>query len=176
MKATVYHQYGLPDVLKCEEVEQPTPADDEVLIKVRAASVNPVDRFFRGRPYLTRIMTGLRKPKYTRLGSDVAGQVEAVGRSVTQFKPGDAVFGACRGAFAEYACTAESKLAMKPDSVAFEQAASLNIAGMTALQGLRNYGKLRPDSKVLINGGAGGVGNFAVQIDKSFGADVTGVC
>src|SRR5260221_12037783 len=176
MKATVYHEYGLPDVLKCEEVEQPTPADDEVLIKVRAASVNPIDRFFRGRPYLTRIMTGLRKPKYTRLGSDVAGQVEAVGRSVTEFKPGDEVFGACRGAFAEYACASQSKLALKPDHVTFEQAAAVPVAALTALQGLRDKGKIQSGQKVLINGAAGGVGTFAVQIAKSFGAEVTGVC
>jgi len=176
MKATVYHEYGSPDVLKCEEVEKPTPADDEVLIKVHAASVNPVDRFFRGRPYLTRIMTGLRKPKYTRLGSDVAGQVEAVGRSVTEFKPGDEVFGACRGAFAEYACASASKLALKPDNVTFEQAAAVPVAALTALQGLRDKGKIQSGQKVLINGAAGGVGTFAVQIAKSFGAEVTGVC
>ena len=176
MKATVYHEYGSPDVLKCEEVEKPTPADDEVLIRVRAASVNPVDRFFRGRPYLTRIMTGLRKPKYTRLGSDVAGQVEAVGRSVTEFKPGDEVFGACRGAFAEYACASTSKLALKPDNVTFEQAAAVPVAALTALQGLRDKGKIQSGQKVLINGAAGGVGTFAVQIAKSLGAEVTGVC
>jgi NADPH:quinone reductase-like Zn-dependent oxidoreductase len=176
MKATVYHEYGSPDVLKCEEIEKPTPADDEVLIRVRAASVNPVDRFFRGRPYLTRIMTGLRKPKYTRLGSDVAGQVEAVGRSVTEFKPGDEVFGACRGAFAEYACASESKLALKPNNVTFEQAAAVPVAALTALQGLRDKGKTQAGQKVLINGAAGGVGTFAVQIAKSFGAEVTGVC
>src|SRR6266853_6141675 len=143
MKATVYHQYGLPDVLKCEEVEKPTPADDEVLIKVRAASVNPVDRFFRGRPYLTRIMTGLRKPKYTRLGSDVAGQVEAVGRSVTLFKPGDEVFGACRGAFAEYACVIEDNLALKPANSSFDDAAAVPVAAITALEGLRDKGGIR---------------------------------
>src|SRR5215468_716653 len=115
MKAIVYHDYGSPDVLKCEEVEKPTARDDEVLIRVCAASVNPVDRLFRGASYLMRIMTGLRKPKDTRLGRDVAGQVEAIGRNVTRFKPGDAVFGTCRGAFAEYACASESKLATKPD-------------------------------------------------------------
>ena len=176
MKAIVYHNYGLPDVLKCEEVEKPTPADDEVLIRVRAASVNPIDRFFRGRPYLTRIMTGLRKPKYTRLGVDVAGQVEAAGRNVTEFKPGDEVFGACRGAFAEYACAPKSKLALKPDNVTFEQAAAVPVAGLTALQGLRYKGQIQPGQTVLINGAAGGVGTFAVQVAKSFGADVTGVC
>src|SRR6266704_5796623 len=122
MKAIVYRNYGSPDVLKCEEIEKPTAGDDQVLIKVRAAADNPVDLLFRGTSYMVRIMTGLRKPKDTRLGVDVAGQVEAVGRNVTQFKPGDAVFGACRAAFAEYACASESRLVMKPDNVTFEQA------------------------------------------------------
>jgi NADPH:quinone reductase-like Zn-dependent oxidoreductase len=177
MKAIVYYRYGSPDVLKCEEIEKPTPADDEVLIRVRAASVNPVDRRFRGKPYTVRIMTGLRKPKDTRLGVDVAGEVEAVGRNITQFKPGDEVFGACRGALAEYACAHESKLALKPANVTFEQAAAVPIAGLTALQGLRDKGQIRAGQKVLINGAAGGVGTFAVQLAKSFGAgDVTGVC
>ena len=176
MKAIVYYNYGSPDVLKCEEIEKPTAGDNEVLIRVRAASVNPVDRLFRGRPYVVRIMTGLRKPKDTRLGVDVAGQVEAVGRNVSQFKPGDEVFGAGRGAFAEYACAFESKLAMKPNNVTFEQAASVPVAALTALQGLRDKGKIQPGQKVLINGAAGGVGTFAVQIAKSFGADVSGVC
>ena len=176
MKAIVCHNYGPPDVLQCEEIEKPTPGDDEVLIKVRAASVNPVDRLFRGRPYLVRIKIGLSKPKDTRLGRDVAGVVEAVGRNVTQFKPGDEVFGTCRGAFAEYACASESALVMKPDNVTFEQAASVPIAALTALQGLRDKGQIQPGQKVLINGAAGGVGTFAVQIAKSFGADVTGVC
>jgi NADPH:quinone reductase-like Zn-dependent oxidoreductase len=176
MKAIVYRRYGSPDVLKCEEIEKPTLADDEVLIRVRAAAVNPVDRRFRGKPYLVRIMTGLRKPKDTRLGVDVAGEVEAVGRNVTEFKPGDEVFGACRGAFAEYACASESKVVMKPDKVTFEQAAAVPVAALTALQGLRDKGQIRAGQKVLINGAAGGVGTFAVQISKSFGADVTGVC
>jgi len=176
MKAIVYHNYGSPDVLRCEEIEKPTPGDDEVLIKVRAASVNPFDRLYRGRPYLIRIMTGLRKPKDTRLGRDVAGQVEALGRNVTQFKPGDEVFGSCRGAFAEYVSAPASALALKPDNLTFEQAASVPIAGLTALQGLRDKGMIQPGQKVLINGAAGGVGTFAVQIAKSFGADVTGVC
>src|SRR5882724_11281286 len=176
MKAIAYHNYGSPDVLQCEEIEKPTPGDHEVLIKVRAASVNPFDRHYRGRPYLIRIKTGLSKPKDTRLGRDVAGQVEAVGRNVTQFKPGDKIFGTCSGAFAEYACASESALVIKPDSVTWEQAASVPIAGLTALQGLRDKGKLQPGQQVLINGAAGGVGTFAVQIAKSFGADVTGVC
>jgi NADPH:quinone reductase-like Zn-dependent oxidoreductase len=176
MKAIVVSNYGSPDVLKCEEVEKPTAGADQVLIKVRAASVNPLDRMMRGKPYLIRLMTGLRKPKDTRLGRDVAGQVEAVGGNVTRFKPGDAVFGTCHGAFAEYACASESKLAVKPDKVTFEQAASVPVAGLTALQGLRDKGQIRSGAKVLINGAAGGVGTFAVQIAKSFGAEVTAVC
>ena len=177
MKAIVYHEYGSPDVLKCEEVEKPVPKDDEVLIKIRAASVNPLDwRLMKGKPAILRMFFGLRKPRLGRPGIDVAGVVEAVGSNVTQFKPGDEVFGACRGTFAEYGCTAASKLVLKPGNVTFEQAASANVAGLTALQGLRDKGKIQPGSKVLINGAAGGVGTFAVQIAKSFGADVTGVC
>jgi len=177
MKAIVYRNYGSPDVLKYEEIEKPTAGDDEVLIKVRAASVNPADwHFMRGTSYILRILTGLRKPKDTPLGRDVAGQVEAVGRNVTQFKPGDEVFGICHGAFAEYVCTSESALVIKPDNVTFEQAASVPVAAFTALQGLRDKGRIQPGQKVLINGAAGGVGTFAVQIAKSFGADVTGVC
>ena len=177
MKAAIYTRYGPPDVLQIRDVEKPVPKDNEVLIEVRAASVNPFDwHLMRGTPYIVRIMAGLLKPKVTRLGVDVAGQVEAVGRNVTQFKPGDKVFGACRGAFAEYACTSESALVMKPDNVTFEQAASVPVAAFTALQGLRDKGHLQPGQKVLINGAAGGVGTFAVQIAKLFGADVTGVC
>jgi len=176
MKAIVCRNYGSPDVLKYEEIEKPTAGDDEVLIKVRAASVNPRDRLFRGTSYIVRILTGMRKPKDTRLGVDLAGQVEAVGRNVTEFKPGDEVFGSCRGAFAEYACTSESALVVKPENVTFEQAASVSVAARTALQGLRDKGHIQPGQKVLINGAAGGVGTFAVQIAKSFGADVTGVC
>jgi NADPH:quinone reductase-like Zn-dependent oxidoreductase len=178
MKAIVYHRYGSPDVLSCEEMAKPAPAENEVLIRVRAAAVNPYDwHFMRGEPYAVRIMArGLRKPKDPRLGADVAGVIEAVGRNITQFKTGDGVFGSCKGAFAEYACASESKLAIKPDNVTFEQAASVPIAAFTALQGLRDKGKLQPGQKVLINGAAGGVGTFAVQIAKSFGAEVTGVC
>ncbi len=177
MKAAVYTRYGPPDVVQITDVEKPSPKDNEVLIEVRAASVNPLDwHFMRGTPYFVRILAGLLKPKITRLGVDVAGQVEAVGRNVTQFKPGDEVFGACRGAFAEYACTSESALVIKPDNVTFEQAASVPVAAFTALQGLRDKGRIQPGQKVLINGAAGGVGTFAVQIAKSFGADVTGVC
>jgi NADPH:quinone reductase-like Zn-dependent oxidoreductase len=179
MKAIVYHRYGAPDVLKCEEIEKPTAEDNEVLIKVRAASVNPADwHLTEGKPSFARLLfgLGLLKPKDTRLGRDVAGQVETVGKDVTQFKPGDEVFGASHGAFAECACASESKLAMKPDNVTFEQAASVAIAALTALQGLRDKGQMQPGQKVLINGAAGGVGTFAVQIAKSFGAEVTGVC
>jgi NADPH:quinone reductase-like Zn-dependent oxidoreductase len=191
MKAIVYHIYGSPDVLQLEEVAKPTPKDNEALIKVRAASVNPLDGgIMKGRPYITRILNGLRTPKNTRVGVDVAGQVEAVGRNVARFKPGDQVFGAsisdpkassmkvwvCQGAFAEYACAPESTLIVKPDNVTFEQAAAVPVAAFTALQGLRNKGQIQPGQKVLINGAAGGVGTFAVQIAKSFGAEVTGVC
>src|SRR2546429_6174915 len=186
MKAIVYRNYGSPDVLRLEEIEKPSAGDNEVLIKVRAASVNPLDLLFRGTSYMVRMITGLRRPKDTRLGVDVAGQVEAVGRNVTQFKPGDAVFGTCKGAFAEYVCAPESVLVLKPDNVTFEQAASVPIAAITALQGLRlgglglgglgDKGHIQPGQKVLINGASGGVGTFAVQIAKSFGADVTGVC
>jgi NADPH:quinone reductase-like Zn-dependent oxidoreductase len=177
MEAIVYSNYGSPDVLRCEEIDKPATGRNEVLIKVRAASVNPVDwHFMRGSPGFIRIMTGLRKPKITRLGVDVAGEVEAVGGNVTQFKPGDRVFGTCRGAFGDYVCTSESEVAMKPESVTFEQAASIPVAAFTALQGLRDKGNIQPGQKVLINGASGGVGTFAVQIAKWFGADVTGVC
>src|SRR5215813_10011282 len=176
MKAIVVSKYGPPDVLKCEEVEKPTATDDEVVLKVRAASVNPLDRMVTGKPYFIRLLAGLRKPKDTRLGRDVAGQVESVGRNVTRFKPGDAVFGTCRGAFAEYACASESKLAIKPNKVTFEQAASAPVAALTALQGLRDKGQIQAGQKVLINGAAGGVGTFAVQLARLFGANVTGVC
>jgi NADPH:quinone reductase-like Zn-dependent oxidoreductase len=175
MKAIVYSHYGSADVLQCEEIERPTAGDDQILIRVRAAAANPLDwRLMRGGPLIFRIL--LRQPKVKRTGRDVAGQVEAVGRNVTRFKPGDEVFGVCRGSFAEYACASESRLAKKPGNVSFEQAASVPIAALTALQGLRDYGKVRPGQKVLINGAAGGVGTFAVQIAKSLGAHVTGVC
>ncbi|HEV8631880.1 MAG TPA: NAD(P)-dependent alcohol dehydrogenase [Thermoanaerobaculia bacterium] len=177
MKAIVYSQYGSPDVLHCEEIAKPTPADHEVLIRVRAAALNPLDwHFMRGTPYFMRLMSGLRRPKVKQLGVDVAGEVEALGSGVTRFAPGDAVFGTCRGAFAEYACAAESALATKPDNVTFEQAAAANVAAFTALQALRHKGELRAGQKVLVNGAAGGVGTFAVQIAKALGADVTAVC
>jgi NADPH:quinone reductase-like Zn-dependent oxidoreductase len=178
MKAIVYHNYGSPDVLKCEDFETPTPGDDEVLIRVRAASVNALDwRLMRGKPLLTRLMMGgLRKPRITRPGVDLAGQVETVGRNVTQFKPGDEVFGAGRGAFAEYACAVEEKLALKPANVSFEAAAAVPVAAITALQGLRDKGRIQRGQRVLVDGASGGVGTFAVQIAKSFGAEVTAVC
>jgi NADPH:quinone reductase-like Zn-dependent oxidoreductase len=178
MKVIVYHNYGSPDVLRCEDIAKPTPGDNEVLIKVRAASVNPLDwRIMRGKPFFVRLMIGgLRKPKITRPGVDVAGQVEAVGRNVTQFKPGDEVFGVCRGAFAEYACATEDKLALKPASISFEDAAAVPVAAISALQGLRDKGRIQRGQKVLVDGASGGVGTFAVQIAKSFGAEVTAVC
>jgi NADPH:quinone reductase-like Zn-dependent oxidoreductase len=191
MKAAVCDRYGPPEVIQIAEVEKPVPKDNEVSIEVRAAAVNPLDGVMKGRPYAVRLMTGLRKPKISRPGVDLAGRVEAVGGDVTQFKPGDEVFGLCvsnpeasgvgvwdhrLGAFAEYVCVPESILVMKPDNVTFEQAASVPVAALTALQGLRDKGHIRPGQKVLINGAAGGVGTFAVQIAKSFGAEVTGVC
>jgi len=178
MKAIVYHNYGSPDVLKCEETEKPTPGDDEVLIKVRAASVNVLDwRLVRGKPVFARLMVGgLRKPKRTRPGIDLAGEVEAVGRNVTQFKPGDEVFGVCRGALAEYVCAIEDKVALKPANISFEEAAAVPVAAITALQGLRDPGRISPGQKVLVDGASGGVGTFAIQIAKSFGAEVTAVC
>jgi NADPH:quinone reductase-like Zn-dependent oxidoreductase len=177
MKAIVYEKYGPPDVLQFKEIATPAPADDEVLIHVRAASVNPLDwHFMRGEPWFIRLMTGLRKPKDERLGVDVAGVVEAVGKNVTQFKPGDEVFGGCRGAFAERVCAKEDELALKPSNLSFEQAAAVLVAAITALQGLRDKGRIQPGHKVLIDGASGGVGTFAIQIAKSFGAEVTAVC
>ena len=178
MKAAVYTRYGSADVVQIKDVEKPVPQDNEILIKVRAASVNPLDsHLMKGSArLLARIMLGRRTPKITRPGVDVAGQVEAVGRSVTQFKPGDDVFGSCRGAFAEFACDPKSALVLKPPNVTFEQAAAVPVAAYTALQGLRDKGKIQPGQKVLINGAAGGVGTFAVQIARWLGAEVTGVC
>jgi len=176
MKAIVCRTYRPPQLLELDDVEKPAPADDEVLIRVHAASVNPLDRVTRGRPYIIRLMTGLAKPKDVRVGRDVAGTVEAVGRNVKRFRPGDDVFGVCRGAFAEYACGREDKLALKPANVTFDQAAAVPIAAITALQALRDKARLEPGSEILINGAAGGVGTFAVQIAKSLGARVTGVC
>jgi NADPH:quinone reductase-like Zn-dependent oxidoreductase len=179
MKAIVYHNYGSPDVLRLEEIAKPVPNDNQVLVKVRAASVNPLDwHYMEGTPYLIRIFgAGLFKPTVTRLGVDYSGTVEAVGRKVTQFKPGDEVFGGKTGAFGEYVCAlADRAIVLKPAGVTFEQAASLPIAAITALQGLRDKGHVLAGQKVLINGASGGVGTFAVQIAKSFGAEVTGVC
>ena len=178
MKAVVYCDYGVPN-LKFQEIEKPAPADDQLLVKVRAASVNPLDwHFIEGTPYIMRAMgVGFRKPTDTRLGVDFAGTVEAVGKNVTKFKPGDEVFGGRTGAFADYVCVREARaVALKPANMTFEQAASVPIAGITALQGLRDKGKVQPGQKVLINGASGGVGTFAVQIAKSYGAEVTGVC
>ena len=160
MKAAVYAKAKAGKVLEIKDLEQPVPKNNEVVIRVRAASINPLDW----------------RMKSHRPGVDVAGQVAAVGGAVTQFKVGDAVFGLCKGAFAEYACALEAKLVRKPESLSFDQAAAVPVAGLTALQGLRDKGHLQPGQKVLINGAAGGIGTFAVQIAKSFGANVTGVC
>ncbi|HEV8335865.1 MAG TPA: NAD(P)-dependent alcohol dehydrogenase [Candidatus Polarisedimenticolia bacterium] len=177
MKAITYSEYGPSDVLQLSEMAKPAPRVGEALVRIRAASVNPIDwHFMRGTPYLVRLLTGWRKPKVTRLGVDAAGQVEAVGGKVTQFRPGDEVFGACRGAFAECGCAREAALALKPANLTFEQAAAVPVAAFTALQGLRDKGRIQPGKKVLINGAAGGVGTFAVQLARCFGADVTGVC
>jgi NADPH:quinone reductase-like Zn-dependent oxidoreductase len=176
MKAIVHCEYGGPEVLTLVDVEKPTPADNQVLIRVRAASVNPLDLTIRG-PWLLRPLFGMRKPKDTRLGVDYAGTVETVGKDVTQFKPGDEVFGAKNGALAEYVCAlADRFVVFKPANMTFEQAASIPVAAITALQGLRDKGKIQAGQKVLINGASGGVGTFAVQIAKSFGTEVTGVC
>jgi len=179
MKAIVYRNYGPPEVLRLEEIAKPVPDDDQVLVRVRAASVNPLDwHYMRGTPYLVRVIqTGLLRPGVTQLDVDFAGTVESIGRNVTRFKPGDDVFGGRTGDFAEYVCVREDRaLALKPANVTFEQAASVPVAALTALQGLRDKGKIQPRQMVLINGASGGVGTFAVQIAKSFGADVTGVC
>jgi NADPH:quinone reductase-like Zn-dependent oxidoreductase len=176
IKAIVHCEYGSPDVLKLEDVEKPVPNDNQLLVRVRAASVNPLDLTIRG-PLLIRPMLGLRKPKDTRLGVDYAGTVEAVGKNVTNFKPGDEVFGGRNGALAEYVCVlADRAVVLKPSNMTFEQAATVPVAAITALQGLRDKGKIQAGQKVLINGASGGVGTFAVQIAKSYGAEVTGVC
>jgi NADPH:quinone reductase-like Zn-dependent oxidoreductase len=176
MQAITYRRYGPPEVLRLEEIPIPTPAANDVLIKVRAASVNPFDwHFMRGTPYGVRIIAGLSKPRLPQLGADAAGEVVAVGAEVTHVKPGDQVFGMCRGAYAEYACASESKLAIKPENIAFDQAASVPIAACTALLGLREKGHIQPGHQVLVNGAAGGVGTFGVQLAKAFGAHVTGV-
>ena len=177
MRAIVYHRYGSPDVLELQEIEKPVPRDTEVLIKVRAAGVNPYDwHFLRGTPRPIRLMIGLLRPKSIRLGADVAGEIEAVGKNTTYFKPGEPVYGTCQGSFAEFACAAESTLAIKPYTLTFAQAASVPIAALTALQGLRDKAQLQAGQAILINGASGGAGTFAVQIAKNMGAEVTGVC
>ncbi len=177
MKAILYRTYGPPDVLRLEEVEKPVPTDDQILIRVHAASVNPYDwHFLRGTPRAIRLLTGIGRPRFPGLGADMAGEVMAAGRKVTEFKPGDAVFGMGRGAFAEFACAPGSQLAFKPNDMTFAQAASIPIAGLTALQAVRDKANLQPGQRVLINGAAGGVGTFAVQIAKWMGVEVTGVC
>jgi NADPH:quinone reductase-like Zn-dependent oxidoreductase len=177
MKAVVYCDYGSPDVLKLEAVEKPVPGDSQVLVRVRAAAVNPLDwHYMRGTPYIARLTMGLRKPTVTRLGVDFAGVVESVGRHITEFKPGDEVFGGRTGALAEYVTVREDQAVLKPANVTFEEAAAVPVAAITALQALRDEGRVQPGQKVLINGASGGVGTFAVQIAKSLGADVTGVC
>jgi NADPH:quinone reductase-like Zn-dependent oxidoreductase len=177
MKAIVQDRYGSPDVLELRDIDKPEVGDHDVLLRVRAAGVDPsVWHFTTGLPYLVRIGGGLRKPKPRVPGLDVAGLVEAVGKDVTRFRPGDAVFGTCAGSFAEYACTREDKLVPKPASLTCEPAAAVPVSALTALQGLRDKGGVKPGHKVLIIGGGGGVGTFAVQIAKAFGAEVTGVC
>ncbi len=176
MKAIVHCEYGSPDVLKVEDVEKPVPNHNQLLVRVRAASLNPLDLTIRG-PWLIRPILGMRKPKDPRLGVDYAGTVETVGKNVTQFKPGDEVFGGKNGALAEYVCClADRGVVLKPANMTFEQAAAVPVAAITALQGLRDKGKIQAGQKVLINGASGGVGTFAVQIAKSFGTEVTGVC
>ena len=180
MKAIIYTEYGSPDVLQFKDVEKPSPKDNEILVKIYAASVNAADwHLMRAEPFLARLENGLLKPKNTKLGADVAGRVEAVGKNVTQFQAGDDVFGELPldglGSFAEYVCSNEDALALKPAQMTFEQAAAVPLAAFTALQGLRNKGHIQSGQKVLINGAAGGVGTFAVQIAKSFGTEVTGV-
>jgi NADPH:quinone reductase-like Zn-dependent oxidoreductase len=178
MKAVVYHEYGESDVVRFEQTEKPVLTDDQMLIKVRASSVNPLDwHYMRGTPYLMRVAgSGLGKPKDPRLGADVAGVVVAVGKNVTEFKLGDEVFGTSGGAFAEYAPVNRKRAAVKPANLTFEQAAAVPVAAITALQSLRDKGHVQAGQKVLINGASGGVGTFAVQLAKSFGAEVTGVC
>jgi NADPH:quinone reductase-like Zn-dependent oxidoreductase len=178
MKAVVHHEYGTADVLRLEETARPRPNDDQLLIEVRAAAANPLDwHEIRGTPYIMRVAgAGLRNPKDPRVGTDVAGVVVAVGRNVTELKPGDEVFGSSGGAFAEYALVHRKNVVLKPADLTFEQAAAVPLAAVTALQVLRDKGRIQAGQKVLINGSSGGVGTFAVQIAKSFGADVTAVC
>jgi len=178
MKAAIRDRYGSPDVVEIREVEKPVPADDEVLIRIRASSVNLSDWYgVSGRPYVGRVATGLRRPKEAQLGTDYAGQVEAVGKDVTQFQPGDEVFGGRTGAWAEYVVAkADRGIVPKPANVSFEEAAAVPVAALTALQGIRDKGRLQPGQKVLVNGASGGVGTFAVLVAKALGGEVTAVC
>ena len=178
MKAIVQDKYGSPDVLKLRDIDMPVAGDNELLVRVRAAGVDPgVWHLMTGLPYLIRIMGyGLRAPKSRVPGTDVAGRVEAVGAKVTRFQPGDQVFGTCDGAYAEYACAREDRLALKPTNLTYEEAAAVPTSAVTALQGLRDVGKIQPKQRVLIIGAAGGVGTFAVQLARAFGAEVTGLC
>lgn len=178
MKAILFPQYGSPDVLRLTEIEKPVPNDNQILVKVYAAAANPLDwHRMRGEPFLARLGEGFFKPKNPKLGADIAGRVEAVGKNVTEFKPGDAVFGSVgAGGFAEYVCAREKYFVLKPDHLSFEAAAAAPVVGFTALQGLRDVGQIQAEQKVLVNGASGGVGTFAVQIAKSYGAEVTGVC
>lgn len=177
MKAVVQDRYGSPDVLRLEEIETPPLTDGGVLVRVKAASVNAADwHFMRGEPLIARMVFGLRRPKQGIRGSDMAGTVEAVGKTVTLFHPGDEVFGSCRGSLAEYVCADESLVVAKPAALSFEQAAAVPLAGLTALQAVRDHGHVQAGQKVLVNGASGAVGPFAVQIARSFGAEVTGVC
>ncbi len=177
MKAIVYHKYGSAKVLKLEETDVPLIGEDQVLLRVRAVSLNPFDsHMMRGTPYIMRLSTGFLKPKYAGFGNDFAGKIEAIGKNVTVFKPGDEVFGGGLGGLAEFACAAQTSVVRKPATLTFEQAAAIPVAAITALQGLRDQGRIQPGQRVLINGASGGVGTFAVQIAKALGAEVTGVC
>ncbi|MDJ0694585.1 NAD(P)-dependent alcohol dehydrogenase [Mastigocoleus sp. MO_188.B34] len=178
MKAIIYTQYGSPDVLQLKEIPKPFPGNDEVLVKIDAAAANPLDwHFMRASPFIIRFISGLLKPKNQILGADIAGQIEAIGTNIKNFQAGDKVYGEIsRGGFAEYVCVTEDKLVLKPVNLSFEKAAAVPVAGLTALQCLRDQGHVQPEQKVLINGASGGVGTFAVQIAKSLGAKVTGVC
>ena len=177
MKAIVQDRFGSPEVLELREIDRPLVGDDDVLVRVQAASVNPADWYaMAGTPWVARLQMGLGRPKRNRVGLDLAGVVEAVGGNVGRFKPGDEVFGASTGTVAEYVAVPEDALVLKPANLSFEQAAAVPVAALTALQGLRDKGRLQPGQQVLINGASGGVGTFAVQIAKSFGAEVTGVC
>jgi NADPH:quinone reductase-like Zn-dependent oxidoreductase len=177
IKAVVYREYGGPAVLKLEDVAKPAPAADELLIRVYDAALNPLDfHYMRGSPYIVRLQFGMGAPKRNRIGEDFSGTVDAVGARVRKFKPGDAIFGTADGALGQYVTSTEVGLALKPANISFEQAAAVPIAGLTALQGLRDYAHVQPGQKVLVNGASGGVGTFAVQLARIFGAEVTGVC